>query len=578
MVQNDMIIQTMEKIKNLINTALSDLKLPITDFVVEHPNEISHGDYSTNVALILGKELNKNSKEIGEKLSLAIIETKNDFLEKVEVAGAGFINFFLSKEFLKDSLDQILQDDEKFGRDDKLAGKKIMVEYTDPNPFKEFHIGHLMSNTVGEAIAGLIEWSGAEVKRVNYQGDVGIHVANAIAFKLKENVSWNNAQDVGKSYTEGAKLFEKDEGFKKFTEEINKKIYSGGYKEIQGAYDLGKKLTLADFDKIYKILGTKFDFYFFESDVASEGKRLVEKNTEGVFEKSEGATIFRAEKLTPSLHTRVFINSHGIPTYEAKELALAKIKYDRYSYDISIVITANEVNDYFNVVLKAMEYIYPELKKKTKHVSHGVMRLPTGKMSSRGGSIVTAEWLIDEVAKKVKDKISQSNKKIENVDGLAKSIAVGAIKYSILKQSPGKDIVFDLEKSLSFEGDSGPYLQYTHARASSVIEQYNLNFNLIEEFKKERKNNILEDQSNVTRLLYRFPEVVERANTEHSPNLLVSYLLEIASAFNNFYAHNQIINPKDGGVSTERIAITKSVQIVLRNGLKILGIVAPYKM
>lgn len=522
-----------KEIYKLIQDSLASLGLPGTDFVVEHPSDLKMGDYSTNVGIKTGK-----AKELVEIISKNLPEG----VERAEVAGPGFINFYLSKEFFQKSLSEIIEAGENFGKNEHLKGEKVMVEHTDPNPFKEFHIGHLMPNVIGSTIARIFEWNGAEVKQANYQGDVGLHVAKAIWGKMQdENLSWAEA------YVSGSKNFEEN---KDEITALNKKIYDESDEEINALYQEGRRESLDYFDKIYEQLGTKFDFSFFESETAELGKQIVEENMGKVFEESDGAIVFKGEKFDPNLHTRVFINSQGIPTYEAKDLGNAKNKYEHYPYSLSVVVTGNEIREYFKVVLEAMKQIMPELAERTKHLPHGMLRLSTGKMSSRTGDVITAEALIEEVKGRTEGK---------------EEVAIGAIKYMILRQSIGNDIVFDFEKSVSTEGDSGVYLQYAHARACSVLEKAGDN-------REEAPSVDPKDLSSLERLLYRFPEVVELASLEYAPNYIVTYLTELASSFNSFYAQNPIIgNP-------HRLTLTKAFQTVMKNGLTILGIPAPERV
>ena len=555
-----------EIIEKLIKEELTSLGAKNPEVVLNHPSELSHGDYASSVALSYTKELNISPRELAEKIAGAIRKENLKEIEKIEVAGPGFINFRLSKEFFAQSLKEILKQGEKFGRNEVLKKQKTIIEYTDPNPLKTFHIGHLMSNTIGEATSRIIEYSSAEVKRANYQGDVGIHVAKAIWGKIK-----NPGNSWGQAYAFGAKAYEENESAKKEITELNKKIYQRTDREINHLYDEGKKESLQEFEKIYQRLGTKFDYSFFESETGKLGKELVEKNIGKIFEKGEnGSVIFKGSE-EEGLHTRVFLNSEGLPTYEAKELGLAKIKYDKYHYEKSIVITGNEVNDYFRVLLKAMSLIFPELAIKTVHLSHGMLRLPSGKMSSRTGDVIFAESLIEQVKKLVEEKIKDRELSAQEKEDISEKVAIGAIKYSILKQGTGKDIIFDFEKSLSFEGDSGPYLQYTATRAQSVLN-------------KAKKEGIKADTktkdisiNEVERLLYRLLEVVERAGKEYQPHYIATYLTELASAFNSFYAREQIVDSKDVA-SPYKVALTQAVAIALKNGLYLLGIPVPSKM
>lgn len=560
-----------EQFKKAIKDAVLNLSFKADDINLEHPADLEYGDYSTNIALVLAKKEKKNPKELAGEIVRYIERNKPESVERIEAAGAGFINFYLSQEFFIESIKEILKAGDDWGKGKLLKSKKVMVEYTDPNPFKEFHIGHLMSNAIGESISRIIEFSGAKVKRANYQGDVGLHVAKAIFGKQK-----NPDMEWGRAYAYGAQAYEKDgqnrlrQGYGEAREEIkeiNKKIYDKSDEKINSLYEKGKKTSLEHFEEIYRKLGTKFDYYFFESKTGSFGKKIVADNLGKVFEKSDGAIIFKGEKY--GLHTRVFVNSEGLPTYEAKDLGLAKIKYDEYKYDKSIVVTGNEVKEYYKVVLETIKQIFPDLAKKTKHITHGMLRLQSGKMSSRRGNVITGESLINEVKEKVLEKMKDSD--VKNIDDTAEQIAVGAIKYSILKQSAGKDIVFDFEKSLSFEGDSGPYLQYSHTRANAVLEKAKSENITSNTFKVESWA-----VTELERLLYIFPEVVERANEKYDPHYITTYLTELAGAFNSFYAKERIVEESE--TAQYKIALTKAFQTTIKNGLWLLGIKAPNRM
>lgn len=528
-----------EDIRKLIDEALKSLDLKVGDFVVEHPADLKMGDYSTNVGI--------KYKDKRDELVRYIAQNKPSEVEKVELAGPGFINFYLSKEFFKESLEEIIEKEDEFGKNENLEGEKVIIEHTQPNPFKDFHIGHLMNNVVGEAVAGIFRANGAEVKTASYHGDVGLHVAKAIWGRMRNpKLLW------GKAYAYGAENYErhKDEII-----EINKKIYNKSDSTLNALYEKGRKESLESFEPIYKRLSSNFDYHFYEREAGEVGKELVEKNIGKVFEKSEGAIIFKGENFEPKTHTRVFLNSEGLPTYEAKEVGLAKIKREKWQYDRSITITANEQDSFFCVVEVAIGKIFPELMGKLKHLSHGILKLPSGKMSSRTGTVITAEALIEEVKKKVKGD---------------EAVAIGAIKYMILRQAIGNDIVFDIEKSVSTEGDSGVYLQYAYARTNSLLAKAKSQTRSVWEGGRSMGTREIE------RLLYRFPEIVERAGREYAPHYITTYLTELAGSFNNFYAHEQIID--DSPESSYRLAITKAFNIVMKNGLTILGIPAPERM
>src|SRR3989344_2554027 len=553
-----------ETIRACIKDALITLDLKAVDFSLEHPADILHGDYASNVALILAKAPGGNAKEIAEKVVRYIEQTKPKEIEKIEIAGPGFINFFLSREFFAESVKEILEAGKGWGKNETLSGKKVMVEYTDPNPFKEFHIGHLMSNAIGESLSRLLEGSGAEVRRASYQGDVGRHVAQAI-WGASQGESPKTVAEWGAAYVRGSKAFSENEAAKKEIIGINKKVYEHSDEYINALYEAGKKLSLESFEAMYERLGTKFDFYFFESESGPLGKEIVSKNLGTTFEESDGAIIFRGEK--KGLHTRVFLNAEGLPTYEAKDLGLALLKHARWPHEVSISVTGNEQSDYFKVMQAALAEINPELAEKIVHIRHGMLRLPSGKMSSRTGEVITAERLVDEVSKKVQEKMSERAGKGEET---IESIAIGAIKYSILKQGTGSDIIFDFEKSVSFEGDSGPYLQYAATRAYSV---------LVKAATTGRVPNVQHSVLNIAdieRLLYRFPEVVLRAAREYEPHYVATFLTELAGAFNSWYAKEQIID--DSPQSPYKLALTKAFHQTMKNGLYLLGITTPERM
>lgn len=562
-----------EHLKKIIKKSINGLIKEALDFSVEIPSNKKHGDYSTNVALVLAKKLGRNPVETANLIKGKI---SSDIFKRVEVAGPGFINFFISDKFFVDNLKNI---DKDFSRGKELKNKKIIIDYTDPNPFKEFHIGHLMNNAIGESLSRIFEFQGAKVKRVCYQSDVGISVAKAVwgilqnknnfpkdALPLSEKIKF-----LGNAYAHGSQKYETDENAKKEIIVLNKKIFERSDREINKLYEKGKKWSLEHFNEIYKKLGTKFDYLIFESEVADLGKKIVEKGLKnGIFEKGEnGAVVFKGEKY--GLHTRVFINSEGLPTYEAKDLGLAEVKYKKYHYDLSFVVTGNEVNEYFKVMLCAMAQINPNLAQETKHIGHGMLRLPEGKMSSRTGSVITAESLIKKIEELVLQKIKGKDFSILEKKEIAEKVAVGALKYSILKQSIGSDIIYNFDKSISFEGDSGPYLQYSYTRAGSVLKKAKKE-GIKPSFKK-----IPDEVGYLEKTMYLFPDAIEKASAHCQPHYILSYLTELAGEFNSYYAKNRIVDKSDE-FSPYKIKLTDAFSAIMKNGLWLLGIETLNKM
>ena len=568
------------KIQKSIEKSLGNLKIEKVNFSIEHPEDFENGDYSTNVAMVCAKKVGINPKELAEKIVLEINKNLSKEIKKIEVAGPGFINFYLSREFFTDNINEVLKQKEDFGRNKILTGKKIMVEYTQPNPFKPFHIGHLMSNAIGESISRIVQFSGAKVVRANYQGDVGPHVAKAIYELLKSGMPdehsslGEQAHYIGECYVKGNDAYENNEDTKKEIDEINKKVYNKTDKKINEIYDLGRKITLDAFEEIYKVLGTKFDKYYFESQVAPVGEKIVNKNIDNVFENSDGAIVFHGEKYDKKLHTRVFINSQGLPTYETKELGLTLTKFKKGLFekklDLSVVTTAIEQAEYMKVVQKAISLIHPDLENRMKHITHGMMRFASGKMSSRLGNVVTGESLLKDSMDVILEKIKDREFKEEEKKEVSIKVGVSALKYSILKSSIGSDIIYDFEKSISFNGDSGPYLQYTVVRANSIL-------NKVKDFIFKDDPSVPIETTNLEKLIYQFEEVVERSYQEFAPHYVATYLTELSSAFNTFYGYTKILD-KENKHTEYHLSLVRAFSQTMKNGLWLLGIEVPDRM
>lgn len=546
-------------LKEAVTKALLALGAGNTSFVIEWPTEVSHGDYATNAALAASKALGKSPRDIAESLVPLLRDGLDDRIQKIEIAGAGFINFTLSPKAVQEETIRAVSEGSEWGRRSNEEGKRVLVEYTDPNPFKEMHIGHLMSNIIGEAIAGLIETDGTRVIRASYQGDVGPHVAKALWGLKQQGISEPaTAKELGEAYALGARAYEESEKAKEEIDALNTAVYVGEDAELMELWRKGRDVSLQAFEVLYKILGTHFDYYFFESETALPGKEMVLDGVKsGIFIESEGAIIYDGEK--KGLHTLVFITSKGNPTYEAKEVGLAFLKEERCApYEESIIATAAEQVGHFKVFLGALEEIAPELARKTRHIPHGFLRLTSGKMSSREGNVIAAAGLIAEV-------IAKSQEKNDDPE-IARQVAIGAIKYMILRGAPGGDIIFDPEKSLSLEGDSGPYLQYALVRAKKLLT-----------YESEGAGGAREPESPyaIERLLLHWPEVCREAASERAPQKVVQYLTRLASAWNAFYANEQVLGSPEEAYK-QRVA--KAFATTMENGLKILAIPVPERM
>lgn len=610
-----------EYLKTHVKEVVKDLyTIDVDDFLIEYPKNESFGDFASNIALVLSKQLRRKPMELAEEISLGFLSKKlysviGDYqvpiFKNIYAMQPGFINFVLSDQFLNTNLISL-----DIERDQIFKDKKILFEYTDPNPFKVFHIGHLMSNSIGESLSRIYGYLGADLKRVNYQGDVGLHVAKSIwgvleLFKttsmsisdveklvLEERVAF-----LGKAYALGAKAYEESEASIEEIKEINILVYIAAqellvenekwvpvveykkylpkelkfnYQEIKDLYYIGRKWSLDYFEVLYSKLGTKFDGYYFESKVGEYGLKIVQDNIKnGIFESADGgAVIFRGENY--GLHTRVYINSYGLPTYDAKDLGLAPLKYETFKYDKSFIITANEINEYFKVVLKAMSLINPRISEKTTHLGHGLMRFKSGKMSSRTGDVITGVSLIEDTKKSILDAMDilgdGSRGSSLDKDTVAEKLSIAAIKYSILKQSFGKDILFDRDSAIALTGDTGPYLLYTYARINSVLEKSGFEIEDIPDIYTIINFSLEEKEAILLRHLFRFNDVVKNAALSYSPSDIANYLFELCQRFNSFYASYSILDAETKDKRLFRILLISKVANMLRTGLGLLGI------
>lgn len=546
-----------------------------TDFSLDHPTDDRRGDFATNAALIIGKKRGLNPLDVATSIKEKLGDLR-DLCDKVEVAPPGFINFYLAKTTLRKSVGEIIEKNNEYGRNNRLLNEKVLFEYTDPNPFKQFHIGHLMANSIGEAFSRLSEWNGAKVTRMCYGGDVGLHIGKTIYGMLEEKATFPYDSDsledkvkfISDAYVLGNNLYEDDADAKQKIEAINKEVFryvrgEAVDEDIEVAYKKGKLWSLELFHEMYDLLGTKFDHEWFESMVEGLGvEKVMEGLKKGVFEESEGAVVYKGEKV--GLHTRVFLNSHKLPTYEAKELGLVFKKFSLDNWHESVVVTGSEQRDYYKVFLAALAEIDLEKAKKTKHFTHGMLRFASGKMSSRKGNVIIASEFLKNIKEEVLERIKDRGYDDELKSTVANAVSIGAIKYVILRQSPGRDVVYDNKEALSFEGDSGPYLQYSLARAHSVLRKADQAGIIASITGDDLEISMLE------RKLYIFGEVVERAGREYSPQYLTTYLTELAGVFNSWYGSHIIVSEEVQ--APYRVALTKAFVNVMTNGLNILAI------
>lgn len=624
--------------------------------LLEHPADTTYGEYATNSAMTLFSQLKQskqtlpfaNPRALAEAL---VLELQNKILKNVEytsmvktvsLAGPGFINFTLSDAYLFNILKQST-DDVLLTQSLKLSDwkdKKVVMEFTDPNPFKQLHIGHAYSNSVGESITRLLKAVGADVSQACYQGDVGMHVAKSVWGLLnvvlpsmdryvelqKNNTQLETvtilmaeleqsksplltdspvdalAELLGQAYAKGDAAYKDDEVAQAEIKECNFLTFLSAqqwlveehnwqpqidysqfvdpnnklYAVVKQVYQTGRRWSMEYFEILYGRLGmTKkesgkyFDYYFAESVVGEYGLKIVQEYlAKGIFKKSNGAVIFPGSEY--GLHDRVFVNSLGLPTYETKELGLAPEKYRTIPYDLSIIMTANEIDEYFKVLIKAIEQIRPDLAAKTKHLSHGVVKLPEGKMSSRTGNVITTYQLLEQAEQTIEATLVQSRPEMSQNDRkkIASKVGLAAVKYAFLKQDIGGDIAFSFDDSLSFTGQSGPYLQYSYVRCLSIL---NKNNTLVENIAFEQLS-INSEERAVLVLLAQFSECVAQAATEYRPHIVAHFAFQLAQTFTRFYTNCPIIKEENHSQKQFRLLLTKATATVLAKSMNLLGI------
>ena len=527
------------------------------------------GDYATNVALQLSKQIGKNPREIAEEIAAKLSE--DDEFKDISVAGPGFLNIR--------STDSALLKMAEAKPGTPMAGKDIVAEYSDPNPFKVLHAGHLYTTIVGDAIARLLESAGATVHRVNFGGDVGMHVAknmwaivralngeNPEALKLIDSDPHAQAAWLSARYVEGNEAYESSEDFKAEIIATNKRIYAlhadndhdSAFAQI---YWTCREWSYEYFKILYKELEVvPFEKYYPESMTTPIGIETVERElANGVYEKSDGAIVFKGEPY--GLHTRVFINSEGLPTYEAKDVGLIMQKWHDYNFDRSIIITGNDITEYMKVVQKSIEQYEPELVSRSTHITHGNLKLAGGKkMSSRKGTVLLAMDVLNAA------RVAQAAQH----DMPNEATMLGAVKYAFLMNRIGGDIIYDPEKSVSLQGNSGPYLQYAHARARRIIEKATTSSTA-----PLYDTKLNDSERDLVRTIGEYAEVVERACLELSPHLICTYLFDLAQSFNRFYEQNRVIGHEQ---EVGRLRLVGLYADTLKNGLGLLGIAAPESM
>lgn len=531
------------------------------DFELTIPPSSELGDYALPCfpfAKILKKDPVSIANELKEKINA-------EFIEKIEVKGA-YLNFFISKSKLTERIiEKVLKEQECYGSF-KQTNKKIMVEFSQANTHKAFHVGHVRGTSLGESLAIILEFDGNEVIRANYQGDTGMHVAKWVwcykkyhyKEKLKEDEAW-----IAGIYVDAIKRLSENQEFQAEVDEINRKLEVREDKELNKLWKKTRKLCLNSLEKIYKELNTRFDEYFFESQVEKRGKEISgELVKKGIAAISDGAIIIDLKEY--NLGVWVLLRKDGTVLYSAKDVALAEEKFSKYKIDASIYVVGKEQEHHFHQLFKTLELIKFKQAKKCYYVPVSLVKLPWGKMSSRTGDNILysqfKEELLEAATEEIKSRFKLNEKELEE---RALAVAIAAMKYSMLKQHPNKEIIFDKKEAMRFEGDSGPYLLYSYARAASIIRKAGSSKKSVTALKLSEK------EISLIKRIDEFNEKVHQSAENLNPSIIANYAFKLAQAFNEFYVTCKVIGSEEEAF---RLKIVGAFRITLKNALTLLGI------
>lgn len=542
---------------------------------IEIPPKSDMGDYAFpcfKLAKVLKKSPVMIATEIREKIS------PDEYIEKIEDK-AGYLNFYINNEQLvKEVLSEINTEKENFGKSNEGNGKNIVIDYSSPNIAKPFHIGHLRTTLIGSALYKIYKYLGYNTIGVNHLGDYGTQFGKMIeAYKM-----WGTEYDLTEDpinkmvdmYVRINNLCKEDEQVLENCRE-NFRLLENGDKYCTDLWNQFKDLSLKEFDKIYDVLDVKFDSLngeAFYADKTDEVIKILEEK--GKLTDSEGAKI--VDLTDAGIETPCIIQkANGSTIYATRDLAAILYRARTYDFDKCLYVVAYEQNLHFKQIFEVAKYLVDEkYAKGLKHISYGMVQLPTGKMSTRLGNVVKIEDLINETIEKAKEIITAKNPELENKDEVAKKVGIAAIIFNTLSTTNTKDQIFDWNTALNFQGETGPYIQYTYVRTKSVLEKVGR----VPELSKVDFSQLTDESSiKVLKSLYAFQETLEMTAEKNEPAILARYLIEVSQNYSNFYNDNKVL-VDDEKVKNARTYLTYAVGVVLKTGASLLGIKMPDKM
>jgi arginyl-tRNA synthetase len=554
------------------------------------PEDATHGDFASNIALILAKKEGKSPVAFAQELQVKLLAGLSEVVDSIEVAGPGFLNFFV-----KDAVIRNENSNKDVFVTTSYTNKRVLVEHSSPNLFKPFSVGHLMNNIIGEFIARAMRYTGAQVTVVSFPSDVSLGIAKALMVieqDIKEgakDISYFEKESIdvvilylGDAYVRGVKICEESDEALTEAKRVLEKMYAytnGERVDEEFAHILEKSRAIneAYFKSVLLSIDSHVDTFIYETEAGKVGQAIVEGYCDAgkVFEKSEGAIIYTPDESRKDIHTSVFITSQEFPTYEAKDVGLLELKYSMYAPDVSFTVTDVEQVPHFKIVFDAVEKMSTDWKLRSqasKHIPHGRMLFKGVKMSSRLGGVPLAKEVIATVREEVRERSGAKTETLSDAgrEHLENEIALSALRIAVLRSKPGININFDPDTSLSFVGDSGPYLMYTHARCCSLLkkaETLGVNPSVTNEI----------PCVSIERELAVFAIVMQEVIETLQPQKLVSYLFSVAQTFNTYYAQTHMVTD-DASHTAHQMAIVERVAYVLNESLSVLGITAPEEM
>ena len=544
---------------------------------IETPKDSKNGDYAFP-CFRLAKELKKAppiiANEIKEK-----IQMDETIIEKVEIVG-GYLNFYINKTLMAtEVLKEISNSKDGYGKSTIGKGKNIVIDYSAPNIAKPFHIGHLRSTVIGGALYNIYKYLGYNITGINHLGDYGTQFGKLIeGYKLwgKEyDIEKDPINELTKIYIRINNLCKEDEKVLEACRNNFKKLEDGDTFCVE-LWEKFRELSLQEFQKVYELLGSNFDSWngeAFYSDKMPEIIEILEKS--GKLQESQGAKIIDLQD--EGINTPcIIVKSNGSTTYATRDLVAIMYRARTYDFDKALYVTSYEQVLHFKQVFEVAKLLGLDKKyiKGLKHVSFGMVLLSTGKMSTREGNIIKLEDLLNESIERAKEIIEQKNPELEGKEEVAKKVGIGAVIFNDLANSRVKDEIFDWDIILNFQGETGPYIQYTYVRTRSILEK----IEKLPEFKEINLNNLTDEYSQtIIKLLYNFEETLIQVTKKEEPSILARYLIDLAKAFSSFYNENKIII-EDKEIQDARVYLTYAVGEILKIGANLLGIQMPNKM